>query len=282
MAAGKRIYVERVVRDLGNYVGTFIRADPNNFIGVWRDYLRVRVRINIDCPLKRKKKVEKQGGVFCYANFKYEGLPTFCFICGVLGHSERFCEQLFHTPMEQIKKPFSLELKAAPRRRNYASGERWLRSGVATKHGGVAFSEHTAAGENNRVHKGSPMMQVPENSFQQNQSVTTIVGSSSNQPIMGSNDKNKMVIDLVEGSKQRAVPIDYSVVEEINVENMVGKESAIIKEKSILIIDTKRRRTEGEGNVESVIDNEVGRWAEGVLGSDVTNGPNQCVVDVMD
>lgn len=38
---------EKVVRAVGNYIGEFLESDKNNFMGVWRDYLRVRVRINI-------------------------------------------------------------------------------------------------------------------------------------------------------------------------------------------------------------------------------------------
>uniref|UniRef100_A0A803QF05 Zinc knuckle CX2CX4HX4C domain-containing protein n=1 Tax=Cannabis sativa TaxID=3483 RepID=A0A803QF05_CANSA len=131
---------ERVIQGLGNYLGTFVKSDPNNFIGVWRDYLRIRVKINIDCPLKRKKKLERQGGQFCHALFKYEDLPTFCFICGILGHTERFCEKLFDTPLDQIEKPFNLEMKATPRRRNYTAGAKWLRSGIANRGGGSGFS----------------------------------------------------------------------------------------------------------------------------------------------
>ncbi|KAM6543328.1 hypothetical protein CsatB_007775 [Cannabis sativa] len=124
---------EKVIRGVGNYIGTFIKSDPNNFSGVWRDYLRIRVKIPLEKPLKKKKKLEMQGGLVCHVTFKYEDLPTFCFICGVLGHTEKFCERLFDTPKEMIKKNYDLELKAAPRRRNYADGSRRLRSGLATK-----------------------------------------------------------------------------------------------------------------------------------------------------
>ncbi|XP_074352285.1 uncharacterized protein LOC141691445 [Apium graveolens] len=33
----------RVVKDIGDYVGTFLESDANNFVGVWREYLRIRV-----------------------------------------------------------------------------------------------------------------------------------------------------------------------------------------------------------------------------------------------
>uniref|UniRef100_A0A803QPD1 CCHC-type domain-containing protein n=1 Tax=Cannabis sativa TaxID=3483 RepID=A0A803QPD1_CANSA len=126
---------ERVARDVGNYIGQYVKSDPNNFSGVWRDYLRIRVKIRVDKPLEQSMRLEKKSGVFCVVRFKYEDLSTFCFICGVLGHSERFCERLFDTPPHLIKKPYSLELKAAPRRRHYNMGSQWLRSGVVSKQG---------------------------------------------------------------------------------------------------------------------------------------------------
>lgn len=32
---------QRVVKDVGNYIGEYIESDNNNFVGVWREYLRV-------------------------------------------------------------------------------------------------------------------------------------------------------------------------------------------------------------------------------------------------
>lgn len=43
---------EKVVKDVGNFIGEFIESDRNNFVGIWRDYLRVRVSIKVDQPLK--------------------------------------------------------------------------------------------------------------------------------------------------------------------------------------------------------------------------------------
>lgn len=96
----------RVVKDVGNYIGTFVESDTNNFVRVWRDFLKVRVTINIDKPLKKRMKLRKFEKQWCWANFKYEGVPTFCFICGLIGHSEKFCARIFDAPMEMIEKPY--------------------------------------------------------------------------------------------------------------------------------------------------------------------------------
>lgn len=120
---------QRVVQDIGNYIGQFVESDPNNFLGVWRDYLRVRVKLSIEKPLKRRMKLKRSENQWCWANFRYEGVPTFCFICGLIGHNEKYCERLFDTPMEKIEKPYGAWMKAKPRRRNYSEGSRWLRQG---------------------------------------------------------------------------------------------------------------------------------------------------------
>ncbi|XP_062104125.1 uncharacterized protein LOC133815285 [Humulus lupulus] len=118
---------ERMVRDIGNRIGDFVESDLNNFNGVWRDYMRIRVLLNVDLPVKRKMNIKNQNGQICCVQFKYEDLTTFCFICGILGHSERFCEKIFDTPQHLLVKLYGLGIKAAPRRRNHTIGSQWLR-----------------------------------------------------------------------------------------------------------------------------------------------------------
>ncbi|XP_074350985.1 uncharacterized protein LOC141690199 [Apium graveolens] len=93
---------QRVVTDIGNYIGSFIEGDVNNFVGVWREFLRVRVSIALDLPLKCRMKLMKSDNNWCWVKFRYEGITTFCFICGMIGHVERFCERLFDTPLDKI------------------------------------------------------------------------------------------------------------------------------------------------------------------------------------
>ncbi|KAM6583995.1 hypothetical protein CsatB_010997 [Cannabis sativa] len=120
---------EWAIREAAKYIGTYVSSDPNNFQGVWRDYLRVRVKINVTEPLKRRMKFRSRNGDWFYAYFKYERVPTFCFICGIMGHAEKLCNKVYDIPASQIVKPYSLEMKAPLRRQNFLTASPWLRSG---------------------------------------------------------------------------------------------------------------------------------------------------------
>lgn len=87
--------IERLIKEIGNYIRSFVSIYPTNFVGVWRDYLRVRVTIDVTKPLRRRIKVRKTGDEWFWINFKYENVPTFRFICRLSGHSEKFCSHLF-------------------------------------------------------------------------------------------------------------------------------------------------------------------------------------------
>uniref|UniRef100_A0A803QQJ5 Reverse transcriptase n=1 Tax=Cannabis sativa TaxID=3483 RepID=A0A803QQJ5_CANSA len=122
---------DTVVQNVGNDIGSYVKSDSKNFNGIWRDSLRVRTKINVEKPLKRRMKLKRTDGEWLWTNFKYEFLPTFCFICGIIGHSERFCSRIYDTPLELIGKPYGLWMKAQPQRKNKLIGARWLRTGTA-------------------------------------------------------------------------------------------------------------------------------------------------------
>lgn len=54
------------------------------------DFMRLRVRLDVCLPLKKGKVIILPGGVSTMVTFKFEKLPNFCFICGLLEHVERF------------------------------------------------------------------------------------------------------------------------------------------------------------------------------------------------
>lgn len=89
---------EKVAQDIGNFVGIFVEIDPNNFSSSWFSYLRFKISLDIRKPLKRRMKIIKSGAIGSWITFKYEKLPTFCFFCGIIGHSDKFCAKFFDFP----------------------------------------------------------------------------------------------------------------------------------------------------------------------------------------
>uniref|UniRef100_A0A803Q9L8 Reverse transcriptase domain-containing protein n=1 Tax=Cannabis sativa TaxID=3483 RepID=A0A803Q9L8_CANSA len=233
----------RVVQDVGNRIGVFIESDPNNFKGFWRNYLRIRVTINIEKPLRRKMKISPEGEDSFWFNFKYECAPTFCFICGIIGHTENFCAKLFQTPLDQIVKPYGIWMKATPIQQNKYIGSKWLRN--------VGWEPGLASG-------GS--------TFNRNASATNMVTDSdaeldetSNDPRLNSNPINQGGNqDMITGMRIGNHNTDFSPSQppaaSFNANGM--------KKQGLIITDIKRRRTEDmvDAEVEVIsVDDSVGQ-----------------------
>uniref|UniRef100_A0A803PBV4 Reverse transcriptase domain-containing protein n=1 Tax=Cannabis sativa TaxID=3483 RepID=A0A803PBV4_CANSA len=178
---------EAVVRAAGVYLGGFVEIDPNNFTGVWKDYLRI---------------------------------PTFCFLCGIMGHSERFCEKALDIPIDSAIKPYGKWMIASSRRANQLVGSRWLRSGRAeeTMDTGVFNAGAVNGGIDPHV------MAVNNNSgpnFQRSLywNVPQIVGTTN---------------QAVQGSKER-----YGTTGTLNITSPITLEND-----TLTISDLKRRRIE--------------------------------------
>lgn len=137
---------EIVGKQLGNFIGKFIEYDTNNNAVAWRSYMRLCVAIDVRNPLKRCKKIRKQGGDWFVVNFKYERLNSFCFLCGRLGHTERFCDTLFISAGGEIKREWGAWLRAPDRRNSNLGGDRWLRDDNVRGDVGDFSSGEPAAG----------------------------------------------------------------------------------------------------------------------------------------
>lgn len=55
--------LEKIITEVGNSISKFISSCPSNFAGVWRDYFRVRVAVDVTKPLKMKMKIKKGRGL---------------------------------------------------------------------------------------------------------------------------------------------------------------------------------------------------------------------------
>lgn len=74
-------------------------------------------------------KVRKTRTDWFWIVFKYENVPMFCFICDLLGHSDRFCSHLFDTLENEITRSDGAWMRAPLRRQTKIIGAKWLRNG---------------------------------------------------------------------------------------------------------------------------------------------------------
>lgn len=54
--------LETVARGVGDFIGIFEMADPRNFEGVRKEFMRVRVSVDVTKPLKSRMKLKREGG----------------------------------------------------------------------------------------------------------------------------------------------------------------------------------------------------------------------------
>ena len=85
------LITEMVGRDIGNNMGRFIELDKRANQFDQAKFLRIKVELPVDKPLRRGGNVVGMEGDKYRVHFKYERLPTFCFFCGKMGHDLKHC-----------------------------------------------------------------------------------------------------------------------------------------------------------------------------------------------
>lgn len=97
---------------LGQKIGKLITIDPA--LDPFGKYIRVKVELNVTKPLKSGIKV-KLGGQELWLPLKYEGLPTYCYKCGLMGHTFKYCEENSNEEdLDPLDLPFGPNIKASP------------------------------------------------------------------------------------------------------------------------------------------------------------------------
>ena len=90
--------------------------------------MRVRIKLDVKKPLKRRKKIIKKDGIVIVVDCKYERLGEFCFTCGLVSHTDRFCRISIDRGEEVVEKDWGSCLRAPPRRVASQSQSKWLRA----------------------------------------------------------------------------------------------------------------------------------------------------------
>ncbi|KAL8510587.1 hypothetical protein ACS0TY_017419 [Phlomoides rotata] len=88
--------------------------------GMWGFGRSIRVRVNLDVtkPLKSGVNIATKGDRMAWIPFKFEKLPSFCFLCGTLGHMKRECDladdriDILTLPDDEL--PYGNWMKASP------------------------------------------------------------------------------------------------------------------------------------------------------------------------
>lgn len=112
---------------LGSKLGKAIDVDvPENGVH-WGRYLRVKVQLDVTKKLIQAKKVSIEDDEPRWVFFRYERLPNFCYVCGLIGHSERECSELKGSSegLEKEKYQYGAWLRAEPVKRSSFNQEKF-------------------------------------------------------------------------------------------------------------------------------------------------------------
>ncbi|CAN0900103.1 hypothetical protein LINGRAHAP2_LOCUS20646 [Linum grandiflorum] len=119
--------------------------------------MRIRVLLDVTMPLLIDKKVRQPGGEWLRGKYRYEKLPTFCFLCGRIGHIERHCAIYYRAvDPELLERKWDASLRAEYRKPVVSRGAQWLVQADMTNNPGATTSSRTVLSElsHNSLNRG--------------------------------------------------------------------------------------------------------------------------------
>lgn len=238
---------ENILKSVGESMGKYIRSEAKTFEGAWKPFVRIRVSVNIEKPLKRRMRIKREGDNWSWMNFKYERLGTFCFVCGILGHSERECSVVYANPDKQVEKAYGTWLKAPARNVKNNSGAKWLR--------GEGSGSRTPFSTETPLNTKDAEKQVQERFMEVDGTVREINGDSEGMQIKSRDCRNQNNEDMIvtAGDQLRGI-------------RELGEE---VMDRDMVLTELKRKRLNAD------IDGEnVGRNGELLLENQVVEPKN--------
>ena len=104
---------EEAGQDIGQGLGRVIEVDCKAIKTDQARFLRIRVKVPLDRPLRRGCPIVSPEGDEAKVAFRYERLVGWCFACGRIGHEMKECESA--NDMDKSSRPYGEWLKAGTR-----------------------------------------------------------------------------------------------------------------------------------------------------------------------
>ncbi|MBA0632130.1 hypothetical protein Godav_000929, partial [Gossypium davidsonii] len=113
-------------QQFGAFIGQFLDYDANFISKGYQNYMRTRVWIDVRDSMKRRKKIALPQRNCIYAQFQYERLLVFCFLCRRLGYSEGFCPVRIVHGTKELPLEWDFSIKGdAPQLGNLGKANDW-------------------------------------------------------------------------------------------------------------------------------------------------------------
>jgi 14-3-3 protein epsilon len=121
----------KIGQAIGRFLGELKEYDHRNTIH--STFMRLKVRINITNPLQQSWKVRANEGNYVQIMFKYERLGIFCYLCGVLGHTDKVCPKLFDMEQDDGSRGWGENIRPLVRRMGTAATNKYLQDPIPSR-----------------------------------------------------------------------------------------------------------------------------------------------------
>lgn len=210
--------------------------------------MRIRERLDVTVPLKRRKNIQIGKEKTVYARFQYEKLSLFYFICGKSGHGESFCPLQLRIEPTNISFGWDLSLRAELWRCGKADS-RWLRQSD-----GSLWSKPEKEGSNQSNKWLSDLGNANRRESWQQYSNPNLIPLNPSQQFVNyeSDSRRNLGSSVIQSNNSDSGPLDLMLEEENELLlNMKGKKRQRLVEDSTIVGDVRHSDVTVSSGVQS-------------------------------